>query len=117
MVYHDPILWSGTDKELRQLERIIVDFLWEGHVFAKHIVDLLMFEKPKSQGVVGIISFCQQERCLETKKILFVVGEGSHPLQIIIRDCFKLLSKKKWGTNDLASVFSKYLTLPSSASN
>lgn len=42
---------------------------------------------------------------------------GVPPLADHHKDRFKLLSKKKWGTNDLASVFSKYLTLPSSASN
>jgi hypothetical protein len=68
-------------------------------------VDLDTLHKSKKEGGLGLISVSNQVKCLLAKFILWVIVEGTHPLQLIIRYKLQELSYKKWGMKDLSWVF------------
>lgn len=79
-------LWSGTDKELHEVQMLLINFLWAGQdILASHRINCRLLALPKSEGGVGLILFKHQVKALAAHFIFFTVPEGNHPLQLILR--------------------------------
>jgi hypothetical protein len=86
-------LWKGTDEELHDLEREMINYIWAGqNKSAAAMVDALTLMKSKKEGGIGLISIKDQVKCKLAQLLLWAVFDGSHPLQLILRHGTRELS-------------------------
>jgi hypothetical protein len=79
-------LWPGAEKELKELEKMVVDYLWGGQKgTASHKVDLVTLTKSCKAGGVGLIMITDQVKCMLPTFLLWAICEGSHPLKLLIK--------------------------------
>lgn len=97
-VWYMTTLWTANMQQLEQFDKIIKDFVNSGQETGKHPrVDYATITRPKSEGGLGLISIKAQNFARVKKTILWIVGDGDHSLQWILRAKIADLSKKRLG--------------------
>lgn len=89
---------AGDLAFLQKIQKQIDQFVWNG----KPRVDRQTVTQSKAKGGLGLLSVQEQYRAIVGNLMLWIMGPGSHPLQIILRSHIGALSEKKWGIPDLA---------------
>lgn len=112
-LWYELTLWSGTEAELKEIEKLIVSFLWARQKdSALNRVNLETLFCSKQEGGVGLISLIAQVYSLAARFILWVLLEGDHPLQVIMRRRIRELSERKWGIADYLWIWNEFRTIP-----
>lgn len=96
-------LWAGDLKFLHKIQQQIDLFVWNG----KPRVDRHTITQSKAKGGLGLLSVQEQYRAIVGNLMLWIMGPGGHPLQVILRSHIGALSAKKWGVSDLAWLVTK----------
>lgn len=91
-------LWAGEPSFLRKIQRQIDAFVWDG----RPRVDYMTITQGKAKGGLGLLSVQEQYNAIAGNLMLWILGPGQHPLQIILRSHVSGLSAKRWGVPDLA---------------
>jgi hypothetical protein len=85
-------LWKGEDKELKEIEREMVKFLWAGMKFkALPTVLLTNLYKEFKEGGIGLRSIREQVKCMAGNIIIWMVAGRDHPLQKILQNRIQTL--------------------------
>jgi hypothetical protein len=101
-------LWVGYDSQLKELEKKICTFLWEGCKAAAYPrISYAQLTCPIAEGGVDLISKNAQVSSMVSKQLFWAVSIGTQPLQIILRGRIAWLSWTKWGNSDYS-----WLTTP-----
>lgn len=107
------MLWTGSLQQLDHMDHIIKEFFWSSQENGKWPrVDYATLIRPKEEGGMGLIPVKHQIMARVRKALLWVLGEGEHTLQWILRAKIANLSAKCRGLWDYAWIFSLDKTKP-----
>lgn len=70
-------VWAGKREFLGRLQRMVDKFVWAG----RSRVDRATIAKPRAEGGLGLLSVEAQFQALSSRIMLWILGEGNHPLQ------------------------------------
>jgi hypothetical protein len=105
-------LWKGNDKELKELETQMVNFIWAGQKEYRQLqVDAVTLTNSKKEGGIGLTNVRDQVKCMLVRCLIWAISDGSHPLQIILRHRIRELSFRKWGVKDYSWLYNACQTL------
>lgn len=90
-------VWAGERAFLGRLQRIVDKFVWAG----RSRVDRATVARPRAAGGLGLLGVEAQFHALSSRTMLWILGEGNHPLQVILRSHIHDASVRRWGTADM----------------
>lgn len=96
------VVWAGARTFLTKLQRLIDAFVWAG----RPRVDRYTIALPKAAGGLGLLGVEAQYNALTSNTMLWLLMEGDHPLQQILRGHVHQASARRWGILDLTWMFS-----------
>lgn len=85
------IVWAGTRNFLTKLQRIIDTFVWAGRSRVARVARATV-ALPKAEGGLGLLGVEAQYIALTSNFMCWVLTEGIHPLQLILRGHIHLAS-------------------------
>lgn len=94
-------LWPGDRKKLKEFDSLIRDFVWSGqYTGSRPKVDYETMKRAMDDGGLALLSTEEQTIALTIKMMLWIVQEGEHTAQHILRAKLGKLSLRKWGRDD-----------------
>lgn len=100
-------IWAGKRQFLKQIQRMVDGFVWAGRSRVARATVAL----PRTDGGLGLLGVEAQFNALSSGFMLWILGNGAHPLQIILRSHIHNALVRRWGTEDLTWIVTKCGTM------